>query len=124
MSGDIESISQSEYIQHHLQNLTFGKTPEGTWGFAHTPAEATAMGFWAVNVDTMFWSVLLGVVVGVPLGIAAHRYARLGMVLLAAVGLMQTVPSLALLAFLIALTGTIGFAPALVALFLGGWPRG
>jgi osmoprotectant transport system permease protein len=40
------------------------------------------------------------------------------MVLLATVGLMQTVPSLALLAFLIALMGTIGFAPALVALFL------
>ncbi len=62
MSGDIESISESEYIQHHLQNLTFGQTPEGTWDFAHTPAEATAMGFWAVNVDTMFWSLLLGAV--------------------------------------------------------------
>jgi F-type H+-transporting ATPase subunit a len=62
MSGDIESISQSEYIQHHLQNLTFGKTAEGTWGFAHSPAEATVMGFWAVNVDTMFWSLLMGVV--------------------------------------------------------------
>jgi osmoprotectant transport system permease protein len=34
------------------------------------------------------------------------------------VGLLQTVPSLALLAFLIALLGTIGFWPALVALFL------
>jgi F-type H+-transporting ATPase subunit a len=62
MSGGSEKITQSEYIQHHLQNLTFGKTAEGAWGFAHSPAEATAMGFWAVNVDTMFWSVLLGVV--------------------------------------------------------------
>jgi len=62
MSGGSEKITQSEYIQHHLQNLTFGKTAEGTWGFAHSPAEATAMGFWAVNVDTMLWSVLLGVV--------------------------------------------------------------
>jgi len=62
--------------------------------------------------------VLLGVAVGVPLGVAAHRHARLGVFVLAAVGLMQTLPSLALLAFLIALMGTIGFAPALVALFL------
>ena len=63
-------------------------------------------------------SVLLAVVVGVPLGITAHRHARLGTALLAVTGLLQTVPSLALLAFLIALLGTIGFAPALLALFL------
>lgn len=62
MSGGSEEITQAGYIQHHLQNLTFGKTPEGAWGFAHSPAEATAMGFWAVNVDTMFWSLLLGVI--------------------------------------------------------------
>lgn len=63
-------------------------------------------------------SVLLGVAVGVPLGIAAQRHARLRAPVLGAVGLLQTVPSLALLAFLIALLGTIGFWPALVALFL------
>jgi osmoprotectant transport system permease protein len=70
------------------------------------------------HLGLVFGSVLLGVAVGVPLGIAAHRHARLGVFVLAAVGLMQTVPSLALLAFLIALMGSIGFAPALVALFL------
>ena len=30
----------SGYIQHHLQNLTFGQLPDGGWGFAHTVAEA------------------------------------------------------------------------------------
>jgi osmoprotectant transport system permease protein len=39
-------------------------------------------------------------------------------IVLGAVGLIQTIPSLALLAFLIALTGTIGTWPALIALFL------
>lgn len=62
MAGGSEQITHSDYIQHHLQNLTFGKTPEGTWGFAHSAAEAKAMGFWAVHVDTMFWSLLLGVI--------------------------------------------------------------
>ena len=61
MAGGSEKITQSEYIQHHLQNLTFGQLPDGTWGFAHDAAQAQAMGFWAVNVDTMFWSLLLGV---------------------------------------------------------------
>ncbi|WP_330924985.1 F0F1 ATP synthase subunit A [Candidatus Sororendozoicomonas aggregata] len=69
----------SQYIQHHLQNLTFGQLPAGyervdaygehigtltepTWTFAKTAAEAKDMGFWAINVDSLFWSVLLGLV--------------------------------------------------------------
>lgn len=63
-------------------------------------------------------SVLLAIVLGVPLGIVACRRPRLGGAVLAATGLVQTVPSLALLAFLIAWLGMIGFVPALIALFL------
>ena len=51
----------SEYILHHLQNLTYGRHPDGTWGFAHSQREAVEMGFMAVNVDTMFWSIAIGV---------------------------------------------------------------
>ncbi|EHR72286.1 periplasmic glycine betaine/choline-binding (lipo)protein of an ABC-type transport system [Burkholderiales bacterium JOSHI_001] len=70
------------------------------------------------HLGLVLGSVLLAAAVGVPLGIAAHRHARLGATLIGATGLLQTVPSLALLAFLVALLGTIGFAPALLALFL------
>lgn len=70
------------------------------------------------HLALVFGSVLLGVAAGVPLGIAAQRRPRLGALVLGAAGLMQTLPSLALLAFLIAAMGTIGFAPAIVALFL------
>ncbi|MCG6871028.1 MAG: F0F1 ATP synthase subunit A [Gammaproteobacteria bacterium] len=52
--------SSSEYIKHHLQNLTLGQHPDGHWGFAHSAAEAKAMGFWAINVDTLLWSFTLG----------------------------------------------------------------
>ena len=52
-----------------------------------------------------------------PLGIAAARSRRLGAVVLAATGLAQTIPSLALLAILIPVLG-IGVLPALVALFV------
>ncbi|GJG95487.1 ABC transporter permease subunit [Cupriavidus pauculus] len=55
---------------------------------------------------------------GVPLGIVAARRRRLGQVLLALVGMLQTVPSLALLAMLIPLLGRIGVWPAMIALFL------
>lgn len=50
------------YIQHHLTNLTYGQHPDGTWGFAHTAQEASAMGFNAIHVDSMIWSVVTGLV--------------------------------------------------------------
>ncbi|PLY16918.1 MAG: F0F1 ATP synthase subunit A [Sedimenticola sp.] len=59
MAGD--TLTSSEYIKHHLTNLTFGQHPDGSWGVAHSAAEAKEMGFWAVHLDTMFWSILLGV---------------------------------------------------------------
>ena len=64
----------------------------------------------------VFGSLAVAVLVGVPLGVAAWRWRRSSAWLLGAVAVLQTVPSLALLAFLIALMGSIGFAPALVAL--------
>lgn len=60
MAGD--TLTSTGYIKHHLQNLTYGQHPDGHWGLAHTAAEAKEMGFWAIHVDTMFWSILLGVI--------------------------------------------------------------
>ena len=56
-----EYHSSGEYIKHHLQNLTYGQRPDGTWGFAHGADEAAQMGFWAINVDSMLFSIGLGV---------------------------------------------------------------
>ena len=59
-NGDVLYASGTEYVSHHLGFLTYGKI-DGHWGFAHTPEEATQMGFWAINVDTMLISLILGV---------------------------------------------------------------
>lgn len=56
-----EALTTAGYIKHHLQNLTFGQHVDGSWGFAHTAEEAKEMGFWAVHVDTLGVSILLGV---------------------------------------------------------------
>lgn len=61
MTSETE-ITSAEYIKHHLQNLTFGQHTDGHWGLAHSVAEAKEMGFWAINVDTMFWSISLGAI--------------------------------------------------------------
>ncbi len=70
MSADVHT--SADYIKHHLQNLTYGKLPAGyeradgqtlqadTWTIAHSSQEAKDMGFWAVNVDTLGFSIVLG----------------------------------------------------------------
>ncbi|KQM71057.1 glycine betaine ABC transporter substrate-binding protein [Xylophilus sp. Leaf220] len=63
-------------------------------------------------------SVGLALMVGVPLAMAVAYRPRLRALMLGAAGLLQTVPSLALLAMLISLTGSIGSVPALAALML------
>jgi F-type H+-transporting ATPase subunit a len=73
-----ETLTATSYIQHHLTNLTYGKLPEGyerhnsdgsvdvlsqdTWTLAHTSQEASDMGFMAIHLDSMFWSIFLGAV--------------------------------------------------------------
>ena len=56
-----EAITSSEYIRHHLQNLTCS-LQQGHFHCAHTAEEAKAMGFWAFNVDTLLVSFVLGTV--------------------------------------------------------------
>ena len=48
--------SSGDYITHHLQNLQVCKNEAGDWVW-----NECAGNIWAINVDSMFWSVLLGV---------------------------------------------------------------
>ncbi|TXS93745.1 F0F1 ATP synthase subunit A [Parahaliea maris] len=72
MAGENQTVS--EYIVHHLTNHTFGKLPAGyerydgsivgeggAWVMAHGGEEAAAMGFNAIHVDSMAWSIGLGI---------------------------------------------------------------
>jgi F-type H+-transporting ATPase subunit a len=56
-----EAHTSTEYIKHHLQNLTYGQLPDGSWGVAHSAEQAKEMGFWAINLDTMGFSIGLGI---------------------------------------------------------------
>lgn len=66
-------VTTQEYIKHHLTNLTYGRFEDGTWGFAHGAEDIAEMGFWAIHVDTMFWSISLGLVFLVLFTFAARR---------------------------------------------------
>ena len=63
-------------------------------------------------------SVGLATLLAIPLAVLVFPHPRVRAAMLAAVGLLQTVPALALLAVLISLLGSIGFVPALIALTL------
>ncbi len=49
--------TSGEYIQHHLQNLQVCQAESGEWVWNHCAGNPMA-----INVDSMFWSVLLGLV--------------------------------------------------------------
>ena len=70
----MEHHNASSYIIHHLSHLTYGCLPAGyqrddgavlsqsTYTIARNFEEARAMGFWALQLDTLFWSLVTGVV--------------------------------------------------------------
>ena len=76
MAGGTQTTT--EYIQHHLTNLVYGKLPAGyhrheadgtvsvleqdTWTLAHGAEEVSEMGFWAIHVDSLGWSLGLGLI--------------------------------------------------------------
>jgi osmoprotectant transport system permease protein len=62
-------------------------------------------------------ALLAGMAVAIPLGIVVYRFRSLSKGVLYVAGVLQTIPSIALLAFLIPFFG-IGAKPAIVALFL------
>jgi F-type H+-transporting ATPase subunit a len=57
-------LTTGDYIQHHLQNLQACKAESGEWvmNVGHNAADICSGNPMAINVDSMFWSVLLGLV--------------------------------------------------------------
>jgi osmoprotectant transport system permease protein len=75
---------------------------------------------WRLTLEHLYLvstSLLAAILISLPLGIIAEKKSGLGQVILSVVGIIQTIPSLALLVFMIPLLG-IGGPPAIVALFL------
>jgi len=71
------------------------------------------------HLKITFIALVLAILIAVPLGILIYFYSSISKPVLYIVGLLQTIPSIALLAFMIPLFG-IGVIPAIIALFLYG----
>ncbi len=70
------------------------------------------------HVGLVFAALAASCVIGIPLGLLAARRRPTAPLVFGVTGVIQTIPSLALLAFLIPLTGRIGVVPAFIALTL------
>jgi osmoprotectant transport system permease protein len=66
----------------------------------------------------VFGSLIPAIIIGISLGISASYIPSARFIILNAVSIIQTIPSLALFVFLIPLFSQIGTLPALIALFL------
>jgi osmoprotectant transport system permease protein len=69
------------------------------------------------HITLVLISLTAAILLAIPLGVLSAKYERTGRFILGAAGVIQTIPSLALLVFMIPLLG-IGGPPAVVALFL------
>ena len=115
-AAELERKSFAEVAQAFLSGSAAGAAPaRGFLGVLF------GEDFWQLTREHLllvFVSLATGIVVAIPLGVLAARTEAAAQPILAIVGVIQTIPSLALLAFLIPLLGSIGTAPALIALFL------
>src|SRR5699024_2093419 len=69
------------------------------------------------HLGLTFISLVIAVLIGIPIGLLATRYEKSSGPVLGAVGIIQAIPSIALLGFMLPLLG-IGALPAIAALFL------
>jgi len=108
----LDRVSESEVAADHLRDAT---------GVAATATTETAARRFAKNLADhlrlVVVSLTAAILVSLPLGVLAAKRERTGQAVLAVTGILQTIPSLALLVLMIPLLG-IGARPAIVALFL------
>ena len=116
--AELQSVRFDAIARDFLASGTSTASPAARRGFSDKLFGPDLMRLTLQHLTLVALSVAAAVLVGVPLAVAAFPRPRWRGFLLAVAGLLQTVPSLALLAALIGLTGTIGVVPALLALTL------
>jgi osmoprotectant transport system permease protein len=122
-SGDLPSDGAQRAVTDAASERAAGAQPSAgaaTRRLWHALFDADFLRLSSEHLVLVFASLVLSVLVGIPLGIWCAGSAAARRWVLPVVGLVQTIPSLALLAFLITLYARIGMLPALTALFLYG----
>ena len=119
-------IGAERMIQMNAE-VKIGHVPESRVAaeFLHDAAGGPALSTFRQRLASRTWqhvelvgvSLLAAIIVAIPLGVLAASFPQTGQVILGVVAAIYTIPSLALLAFMLPLLG-IGWKPVVVALFL------
>jgi osmoprotectant transport system permease protein len=104
-----EAVIAAEQVQATLGTAAPPPAPASRWSAVARRARE--------HLLLVALSLAAAVALAIPLGVVAWRVPRLGQVVLGSVGVVQTIPTLALLVFMVPLLG-LGAGPAIVALFL------
>ncbi len=108
INGESESAAAAFFIKEKFR-ITTQIDQETLWS-----------NLWKNTKDHLFLviiSLLGAIILSIPLGVLAYKNKNSSNIILGVVGIIQTIPSLALLVFMIPLLG-IGSWPAILALFL------
>jgi len=111
-SVKLDGVSESRAAQGFLKNNLSIETEVNSESFLSRLRRNTLQHLFLVCV-----SLAAAILISIPLGILAYKVKKVGQLVLGIVGIIQTLPSLALLVFMIPFFG-IGTVPAIVALFL------
>jgi osmoprotectant transport system permease protein len=128
---DREDVSKVARDELAMLGLVGSANAASSANAAQQESSAQQSGFWRYlwnrrqtlgaltvrHLELVAIALLAAVLVAVPLGLALERARRIAEPTIGALGVLQTIPSIALLAFMIPLLG-VGVAPALVALWL------
>jgi osmoprotectant transport system permease protein len=120
-AAELSGVAFAQVAEDFLAGRHAGGMPMAQAGRGSFMSRLFGADFWRLTAQHLLLvmaSLALGVAAGVPLGVWAHRAPRLRTWIMGAAGVLQTIPSLALLAFLIAALDRIGAVPAIGALFL------
>ena len=119
---DVKRVARDELAELGLVGVKAkagaASTPEasGFWGYLWE-SRATLAALTARHLVLVLAALLAAIVVALPLGLALERSRRIAEPVIGTLGVLETIPSIALLAFMIPLLG-VGVTPAVVALWL------
>ena len=114
--AELQSVAFDTIARDHLAGTA--ATPAGSGGFWARLWGPDLLRLTLQHLGLVLAAVAAATLIGVPLATAVAGHERARGLVLGATGVLQTVPSLALLALLISLLGRIGTVPALLALTL------
>ncbi|HST07138.1 MAG TPA: glycine betaine ABC transporter substrate-binding protein [Gemmatimonadaceae bacterium] len=119
---DVKIVARDELAALGLLGATAKGRPEptpgasGFWGYLWE-RRASLAALTGRHLELVIVALLAAIIVAVPLGLALERSRRIAEPVIGTLGVLETIPSIALLAFMIPLLG-VGFTPAVVALWL------